>query len=222
MNYTTKFSTVFSAIALALLLTVSFSGNAAATSIFSDNFNTDNGSTGVLNYGSTTNVIPNWTITHGTIDLIGQGTQWDFFPNNGLYLDMDGSTNAAGTIKSSLINFTPGNYTLTFDLAGSARDGYPQETLNLLVGNSTGNLVDNFYTLTSTAPYGLFTATFTVAQEQQGNIIFSESGGSNVGMILDNVNLERQSAPVPEPGTMMLLGAGLLGLVIYGKRRKNA
>lgn len=28
--------------------------------------------------------------------------------------------------------------------------------------------------------------------------------------------------PTPEPGTMMLLGAGFLGLAIYGKRRKNA
>jgi hypothetical protein len=30
------------------------------------------------------------------------------------------------------------------------------------------------------------------------------------------------TTPVPEPGTMMLLGAGFLGLAIYGKRRKNA
>ena len=35
-------------------------------------------------------------------------------------------------------------------------------------------------------------------------------------------NFETIVAPVPEPGTMMLLGAGFLGLAIYGKRRKNA
>lgn len=33
---------------------------------------------------------------------------------------------------------------------------------------------------------------------------------------------EFDPAPVPEPGTMMLLGAGFLGLAVYGKRRKNA
>ena len=32
----------------------------------------------------------------------------------------------------------------------------------------------------------------------------------------------RTITPVPEPGTMMLLGAGSLGLAIYCKRRKNA
>lgn len=30
------------------------------------------------------------------------------------------------------------------------------------------------------------------------------------------------SAPVPEPGTMMLLGSGFLGLAVLSKRRKNA
>lgn len=36
------------------------------------------------------------------------------------------------------------------------------------------------------------------------------------------VNINGKIAPVPEPGTMLLLGAGFLGLAIYGKRRKNA
>jgi len=33
---------------------------------------------------------------------------------------------------------------------------------------------------------------------------------------------EAPTTPVPEPGTMMLLGAGFLGLAVYGKRRKSA
>jgi hypothetical protein len=36
-----------------------------------------------------------------------------------------------------------------------------------------------------------------------------------------DVGLWAVVTPVPEPGTMMLLGAGMAGLTIYGKRRKS-
>jgi hypothetical protein len=43
--------------------------------------------------------------------------------------------------------------------------------------------------------------------------------GSDTSAFLDSVQLT--AAPVPEPGTMMLLGAGMGALAIYGKRRKQ-
>lgn len=38
-------------------------------------------------------------------------------------------------------------------------------------------------------------------------------------LLVDNVT--NNPAPVPEPGTMILFGAGLLGLAIFGKRKMN-
>src|SRR6185436_18149491 len=90
------------------------SGNAAT--IFSDNFNGEHGGTGQLNFAGFTK----WSVSNGAVDLIGNGF-FDFFPSNGLYVDLDGTTLQAGLLSSTAIALAPGTYTVQFALGGSHR-----------------------------------------------------------------------------------------------------
>ena len=196
-------------LASALLLGI---GSAQAAVIFSDNFDNENSGVGVLNYNS----FANWVVQDGTVDLIGNG-YFDFLPGNGLYVDMDGSTGNAGRMLSSTaIAITAGTtYTLSYQLAGNRRNG-ANETVQVQV--NFGSLVNETISLGQSAPFTTFTNTFTAISSGMLSLSFEGFGGDNIGMLLDNVVLESK---VPEPGTLALLGLGLVGLGL-GRRRKAA
>jgi hypothetical protein len=172
--------------------------------LLSDNFNSEHGGTGVLNY----NGFANWNVSDGTVDVIGNN-YYDFLPGNGLYVDMDGSTNNAGkmTTKTSF-SFEPGyTYTLSFELAGNHRNN-SSETVKVQVG--LGTIFNNSYSLSQTAPFTLFTETFTVPSTTTAQLSFEGIGGDNIGMLLDDVTLS--AVPVPAAVLLGLLGLGAAGL----------
>ncbi len=189
---------------------ISFSSLQAEASIIllQDNFDSENGGSGALNY----NGFVNWDVTDGTVDLIGNGF-FDFFPGNGLYLDMDGSSANAGTLQSKLVfDFNTGDtITLMFDILGQN----PGFTSDNVMTVSLGSLLSETFDVSNT---GTIIRTIDVTTDITTNLIFDHAGGDFGGLILDNVKLE--NTPVPEPLT--ILGAGTAVAFGAGFKRKLA
>ena len=188
-------------------------GIASATTIFFDDFNGDI-------VGLTKNNFINWTVSDGSVDLIGTGTAWNWFPSYGKYVDMDGSTGNAGKMLSTAsFDLSAGDYFLQFDLAGNQRPSYhyPADQVTVMVNNG---ITSQNYTLSPSDPFRTFTQSFTLASTTSVRLSFEGGGGDNIGMLLDNIRLGKTD-PVPEPATMLLFGAGMAGLAGARLRRKK-
>jgi len=147
--------------------------------LFMDDFNSENDGRGKLNYRG----FENWEVSSGELDLIGNGF-WDFHPDYGLHLDLDGSVNKAGTLQSKTkFRLLPGVYTLEFDLAGNF-----QRTVNT-VRVSMGDLYNEEFTLQAKEAFRKIKREINVSSVLEARLIFQHRGGDNFGLLLDNVRL---------------------------------
>jgi hypothetical protein len=180
-----------------------------ASVLFFDDFNSQNGGVGALNY---TGFSRGWTVNKGSVDLIGKG-YFDFLPTNGLFIDLDGSTGNAGILSKNLTFDGGVNYILSFDIAGSQRGG-SSDSVNISIDGllpSQTIEMQSFETLT----HVVFSF---IGDGNSHGLSFEGIGGDNIGVLLDNVKVE-SPVPVPEPVTMLLIGSGLIGLGIWGRKR---
>ena len=97
---------------LAAAAALALSAGAQAAPVYTDNFNSNTPAGNLTPAG--------WTVTGGSVDVVGPGF-FDLLPGNGSYIDLDGSTNSAGLLSTTVVGAANGSYTVTFDLAGSQR-----------------------------------------------------------------------------------------------------
>ena len=177
---------------------------AQAGTVFSDNFD---GNTAGLN-----KVPTGWTVSNGTVDIIGNGTAFDFYPGNGLYIDLDGSTRDAGVLSRDFALTGGVSYLATLWLSGGARG---QNSNEVMVDFGSTSAAQTF---SANAPLAAWNIAFTPTSTGLYTLAIANSGGDNIGAILTSV----QVSAVPEPGSWALTLAGLAALGFVARRRKPA
>ncbi|MBW2365506.1 MAG: hypothetical protein JRF25_10690 [Deltaproteobacteria bacterium] len=136
------------------------------TVLLYDNFDSENSGNGALNYSS----FVKWTVSNGSVDLIGNG-----FPA------------IMGSKKGFVLK--PGVYRFEYDLAGSQRG----DVNSVLIAVGASFLKK--HTLRSEEPFRCFAWRFRVEKtDPNGYISFMpQDSGDNIGLLLDNVRLVKES-----------------------------
>lgn len=187
---------------------------AASRADFVDNFNAEGGGRGQLNYES----FANWTVANsgnagGTVDLIGNG-YFDLYPGNGLYVDLLGSSfNGPPGLLTTRQTFAAGSYTLSFDLAGSARNTDNHVQVNL------GSFSQTLFMLSG---QGYTRYTYAINLTSAARLSFQNVEYGTLGAILDNVSvITVNGSAVPEPASPILVGMGLASIGFLARFRKR-
>ncbi len=191
-------------------------GIGQASTIFSDNFDSNPGqNTVTVGNQTNTNATGTFTVTSGTVDVVGP----TFFPGlcatgpeAGSCIDLDGVS--AGTITSTVINLTPGNYTLAFDIDGSQRGNSTSATVTF------GSFFTHTYLLAS-ADTNAVSTSFNVLSSGTAQIVFASNDfrGSADGALVDNVTVTQNAGVVPEPASAFLALGALAFAFKLRKRR---
>jgi hypothetical protein len=153
------------------------------TVIFFEDFDDENDGEGVNNWTD----FQQWNVITGCVDLHGNGFN-DVVPGRGLYVDMDGTCNRAGTIETKeTFTLVPGDrYLLEYWLAGNQRRDAP-DSLDVTLGGA----FQQRHVLPRREDFKLHSHMITVADTTQARLRFRHYGNDNEGALLDLIRMRR-------------------------------
>ena len=178
--------------------------------------NADN--TMVLSPGST--AMTGWTVISNDLAWIGPTNPFGLSASNGSYfLDLTsyGDSGTFGGVTQSIPTILGGAYSLTFDLGGSTTYGVP-DSLTACAGATCSPFV---IAATGTNDWAAETLNFFGTGSPMAISLTGLAGSNYIG--LDNVSVTGGGVTnVPEPLTMSVFGAGLVGAAVLRRRKKKA
>jgi hypothetical protein len=162
-----------------------------AMALLDENFDGENGGSSAAQYINFANWIPN-----DFTDLIGTGSNQNFYPGNGLYVDLAGSNSGPATLTSRT-EYSAGLYTLKFEIAGPHRDSVGH---NVSSGGETdtvrvtfGDYSEDFYLDTGAT----LSVTRQVTLDAAASLSIGSLGGPvnpNIGAILFGASVSKVDA----------------------------
>jgi choice-of-anchor C domain-containing protein len=191
---------------------------ASAAVFYSQDFTGGGASYTTINAGGT---FDGFTVSSGSIDLIGGYWQAPVSAPGAGSVDLNGSGQGAITLTTNLTTLPAGTYELSFYLSGNP-DGTPTtKTLDV----SVGNVANQQFTYSTSAngttktdmKYVLETVIFT--SNGSTPLSFSSlSADSPYGPVIGGLSI----SSVPEPSTWAMLVLGFLGLGFLAVRQKGS
>lgn len=170
------------------------------------------GTSGYYNIGNSgaDNPVPagwGWTVPVNNVDIIANGVYTPFLATGGAYnLDLVGY-NSTGAISQTFATVLGKTYVLSLDFTQNGGG----KTADVMLDSAT------LTTLAGTGSWQTWTTSFVGTGSPTTLTISEVLGGSNGGIVLDNISV----SAVPEPATWAMLITGF-GMVGYGLRRRRA
>ena len=175
-------------------------------------FTPDGNQTDVLATGSTT--MPGWTVTGHEIAWINAGNPFGLTASDGSkFLDLTSyGSGPGGGVEQSFDTVNHGQYTVTFDLGGG-------NGVSIAAGDNGGHQTFSGASLSTLTSWDSQTFSF-VASGTTTLLSFLGTAQSNNYIGLDHVQVTFNGvAATPLPGSVVMIGTGLLGLGFAGYRR---